>query len=167
VNFANAADTSWFSWIQTTIHECTHVLAFSNALFKYYINPGTNKQLGEAAVSTTAYDRSWVVLPNVVKQAQTYYNCPNAWGAPLENNGGQGTAGSHWERTTFGNEAMTGSDFPGAVFSVFTFKLLEGSGWYLPNYNYAQPFIWGMGEGCPLEQGACPTTGTAEFCNST
>lgn len=61
---------------------------------------------------------------------RNHYGCPTAWGAPLENNGGAGTAGSHWERLTFGNEAMTGSEFPDSVFTVFTFKLLEGTGWY-------------------------------------
>lgn len=78
-----------------------------------------------------------MILPNVIEYARTYFNCPTTWGVPLEDNGGPSTAGSHWERTTFGNEAMTGSDFPGEVFSLFTFKLLEGSGWYLPNYDYA------------------------------
>jgi hypothetical protein len=28
---------------------------------------------------------------------------------PIENNGGSGSAGSHWERVTFGNEGMTAS----------------------------------------------------------
>ena len=54
---------------------------------------------------------------------------------PLEDNGGWGTAGSHWERVSFGNEAMTGSEFIDSVVSIFTLKLLEGSGWYLPNYQ--------------------------------
>jgi len=29
-------------------------------------------------------------------------------GLPLENNGPSGTAGSHWEKTTFGSELLTG-----------------------------------------------------------
>jgi Leishmanolysin len=28
---------------------------------------------------------------------------------PLEDEGGEGTMGAHWERKTFGNELMTGS----------------------------------------------------------
>lgn len=76
-----------------------------------------------------------------------------------------GTMGSHWERTTFGNEAMTGSNITGAVFSIFTFKLLEGSGWYLPNYDFAQTYIWGNNEGCSLASGNCPAK-AIEFCDT-
>lgn len=51
---------------------------------------------------------------------------------PLENEGGGGTAGSHWERVTFGNEGMTGSDFGDAVYSEFTLNVFKASGWYSP-----------------------------------
>lgn len=84
------------------------------------------------------YGRSWITLPNVVAHMRAYFDCDSSWGAPLENNRGKdGTVGSHWERITFGNEAMTASNFPGSTFSMFTFKLLQGSGWYLPNYDFA------------------------------
>ena len=75
-------------------------------------------------------------MPKVVDAMRSHFGCPTAWGAPLENNGGPGTAGSHWERVTFGNEAMTGSDFPDSVFTIFTFKLLESTGWY--NMDHTQ-----------------------------
>ena len=71
----------------------------------------------------------------VVRYARRYFGCPSAWGVPLEDYGGLVSAGSHWERTTFGNEAMTGTEFPGAVFSAFTFLLMEGTGWYYVNYT--------------------------------
>lgn len=49
----------------------------------------------------------------------------------MENQGGSGTADSHMERSLFLNEIMTGSDITGdSIFSIFTFKLLEDSGWY-------------------------------------
>jgi leishmanolysin len=49
----------------------------------------------------------------------------------MENEGGAGTANAHWERRIFFNEIMTGSDMSGDfIFSMFTFKLLEDSGWY-------------------------------------
>jgi len=40
----------------------------------------------------------------------------------MENEGGKGSAGSHFERYVFGNEMMTASYSPGkTVFSTFTF----------------------------------------------
>jgi leishmanolysin-like peptidase len=49
----------------------------------------------------------------------------------MEDNGGIGTSESHWERRLFFNELMTGTDTPGDfIFSIFTFMLLQDSGWY-------------------------------------
>jgi len=43
----------------------------------------------------------------------------------MENDGGEGTASSHFERTLLYNEIMTGSDMTGdIVFTDFTFELL-------------------------------------------
>lgn len=66
LNLNDPTDTHWFSWVQTTIHECTHVLGFSSNLFQYYVNPNTNAKLGASNVAKTAYARSWVVTPQVV-----------------------------------------------------------------------------------------------------
>lgn len=34
------------------------------------------------------------------------------------------------------------------VISEFTFALLEDSGWYKPEYKYAEKIFWGKGQGC-------------------
>jgi len=40
----------------------------------------------------------------------------------MENEGGDGSAGSHFERLVYGNEMMTASYVPGdTVFSIFSF----------------------------------------------
>jgi len=49
--------------------------------------------------------------------------------------------------------------------------LLESTGWYKVNYNMAEPFSWGKGEGCTFLDGDCisKTTKKAnfkEFCTS-
>jgi leishmanolysin len=46
LDFNNLSDGKWYKWIQTTIHEATHVLGFSSGLFPYYIDPNTNQKLG-------------------------------------------------------------------------------------------------------------------------
>lgn len=45
---------------------------------------------------------------------------------------------------------MTGSDFPDSVFSLFTFKLGGGTGWYIMDEELAENFVWGKGEGCKI-----------------
>jgi len=32
---------------------------------------------------------------------------------------------------------------------------LEGSGWYFPNYDMAEPFLWGQGKGCDFLEKTC------------
>jgi leishmanolysin len=152
INLSSPDILSIDSWVQTAIHEITHILGFSSELYPDFIDPSTNKKVGLAAVQKRANSRFWIITPPVVKHSQNYFNCPSAWGAPLEDNGDEGSAGSHWERITFGNEAMTASDVEGGnAYSTFTLKFLESTGWYLPDYSYAQPFFWGIGEGCTIQ----------------
>ena len=67
-------------------------------------------------------------------------------GAPLENQGGSGSLGAHWERSVFQNEIMTASDLTERlVFSNLTMALLESTGWYKVNKIYAEALIWGRG----------------------
>lgn len=48
----------------------------------------------------------------------------------MENQGGLGSMNSHWERRLFYNEIMTASSINGGlILSIFTFKLLEDSGY--------------------------------------
>eukprot|EP00112_Aurelia_sp_Birch-Aquarium-sp1_P002726 Seg1303.3 transcript_id=Seg1303.3/GoldUCD/mRNA.D3Y31 product="Leishmanolysin-like peptidase" protein_id=Seg1303.3/GoldUCD/D3Y31 len=49
-----------------------------------------------------------IVTPNVRREARKHFQCPDLEGAELENQGGEGTALTHWEKRIFENEAMTG-----------------------------------------------------------
>ena len=44
----------------------------------------------------------------VLEVAKKYYNCPNIDGVELEEYGGSGTAGSHWEARILLGEYMNG-----------------------------------------------------------
>jgi len=87
--------------------------------------------------------------------ARKYYNCPNADGVSLENGGGGGTAGSHWERSEVGDEAMTGADINEPKYSKFTLTLLKDTGWYNPDMSMADELLWGKGEGCDFITQKC------------
>ena len=77
-------------------------------------------------------------------------------GAELEDQGGDGTALTHWEKRIFQNEAMTGTvHTQNPVYSRLTFALLEDSGWYLPNYDLAQEITWGKNLGCEFATKSC------------
>lgn len=77
-----------------------------------------------------------VVTPKVVEEVRRQFNCSTLEGAELEDQGGDGTSLTHWEKRLFQNEAMTGTvHTQNPVYSRLTFALLEDSGWYFPNYD--------------------------------
>ena len=81
-----------------------------------------------------------MVTPRVVEEVRRHFNCSDLEGAELEDQGGDGTALTHWEKRIFQNEAMTGTvHTENPVYSRLTFALLEDSGWYLPNYEMVIP----------------------------
>jgi hypothetical protein len=67
---------------------------------------------------------------------------------PLENEGGQGSMGAHFERAILFNEVMTASTIKDAVFSGFTFSLLKDTGWYGIDETHFENFYVGKNMGC-------------------
>jgi len=116
-----------------------------------------------------------MVTPAVQREVRRHFNCPTLEGAEMEDQGGDGTALTHWEKRLFQNEAMTGTvhtDSP--VYSRITLALLEDSGWYIPDYDKADSLSWGYGAGCDfatksckeLMQKAADENLPSPFCNS-
>ena len=66
---------------------------------------------------------------------------------------------------------MTASISVNQKVSNFTLALLEGTGWYKPNYSLAMPLMWGHKRGCQFVEDLCLDTRTqkanfAEFCDN-
>jgi len=91
----------------------------------------------------------------LTSKLRAYFGCSTLQGAFLEDDGGSGTAGSHFERRHFLYEAMTSGVIQGLRLSEFSLAVMEGSGWYMPNYTYADPFFAGQGEGCGYLYTSC------------
>ncbi|XP_013144532.1 PREDICTED: leishmanolysin-like peptidase isoform X2 [Papilio polytes] len=96
-----------------------------------------------------------IVTPRVVKEVREHFNCSDLEGAELEDQGGDGTALTHWEKRVFENEAMTGTHTQNSVFSRITFALMEDTGWYRAEYSHASPLHWGRGLGCRFAMASC------------
>eukprot|EP00095_Tigriopus_kingsejongensis_P010307 maker-scaffold148_size310697-snap-gene-2.12 protein:Tk10307 transcript:maker-scaffold148_size310697-snap-gene-2.12-mRNA-1 annotation:"conserved hypothetical protein" len=167
-------------------HELLHALGFSSSLFAFFRDPNgdpltprgsdgkppINRQLQLRQWSSKIIkeiERPWkvksgtitrklsvMVTPKVVEEVRRHFDCPTLEGAELEDQGGDGTALTHWEKRIFQNEAMTGTvHTQNPVYSRMTFALLEDSGWYIPNYNLAEDIQWGKGLGCAFAQKSC------------
>ncbi|KAL7730250.1 hypothetical protein ACLKA6_016516 [Drosophila palustris] len=96
-----------------------------------------------------------LVTPRVVAEVRAHFDCDILEGAELEDQGGEGTALTHWEKRILENEAMTGTHTQSPVFSRITLALMEDSGWYRANYSMASPLTWGKGLGCSFAMRSC------------
>jgi leishmanolysin-like peptidase len=67
-----------------------------------------------------------MVTPRVVAEVQKHFDCSKLEGAELEDQGGEGTALTHWEKRVFEAEAMSGTHSSRPVFSRITLALMEG-----------------------------------------
>lgn len=149
----------------TLLHEIHHILIMSPDLWVnfYKSNSATTKNV---TVSTKSGKTTqiMVISPSVVSYGKTYFSCSSFQGIPMENEGGSGSAGTHWEKLYLGNEIMTSQMTGKPVYSAFTFALMQDSGWYNVDTSKAEPLLWGRGQGCSFLDSTCNTQ-YSEFCN--
>lgn len=118
------------------LHEITHVLGFSSYFF-----PKLEMQ---------TYDGSsyFINSPKVLEKAREYFNCSELKGVPLEDQGGKGSAGSHWEARYMYGDYMNAEALPEVVISDISLALLEDTGFYKVNYFSGGLFKFGKNKGC-------------------
>jgi proprotein convertase subtilisin/kexin type 5 len=94
----------------TTLHEITHILGFSATSFLKFVNPNTGVTLNKSDIIEPAtlrgFETNIIKTPKVREVARKHFGCPNALGVEVENQGGGGSLGSHWERTHLMNEVI-------------------------------------------------------------
>jgi hypothetical protein len=108
------------------LHEMAHVLGFGTIW-------DTKGLLSGAGTADPRF---------IGKQATAEYNAIfglHESGVPVENTGGVGTADSHWRKSVFGNELMTGYLSSTSPLSKITIASLADLG-YTVNLNAADPY---------------------------
>ena len=144
-NFANmeTAPENLDKNFRVALHEMMHVLFFSPDLYKYFAGYSSTN------LPYTNVDGVYTMrTPRLIEFAKTQLNCPSVTGVPLEDNGGQGSLGAHFERTWVGNEIMSAQENIQMVISGYTAALIEDSGWYQLSSGFTEPLAWGSGKGC-------------------
>ena len=139
------------------LHEISHVLIFHQAFF-FSLNMISEQQKN----GETIY---YIKTPNVLEKAKLHYNCNSITGIPLENYGGAGSAGSHWESRYLLGDYMIATDYPEIVISDISLAVFEDSGLYKVNYYTGGLFRFGKGEGCNFLEEKCITDGSTLFAN--
>lgn len=106
----------------------------------------------------------------VKNETRRHFNCPNALGMQLENNGPDGSSlGSHWEKSILQNDFMTASlsDFD-RMYTRFTLAFLKDSNWYdYVNLSMSENTPWGEFKGCDFLNNTCKVRRYPEFNNNT
>lgn len=71
--------------------------------------------------------------------------------------------GPHWDRRVVYNDFMIAHATNDAVYSSFTFALLEDTGWYDINWEYTRTPIYGYHDGCTFHTDKCVKDGETQF----
>ena len=147
------------------LHEITHVLGFSS----YYFD---KLKMQSSKTDKSGIKRFYINSKKVLNIAKKYYNCDSVQGVELEEFGGNGTAGSHWEERILLGEYMTGVIYnEDQAISEFTLALLEDLGFYKANYYTGGLMRYGKNKGCDFLNSKCVNNGkinqkfTNEFFN--
>ena len=147
-----------------TMHEMLHALGFTMSSFKNFIDADGNTLTNQFSYyMLDGSNRTILNVEPLTTKLRDHFGCSTLPGAFLENDGGSGTAGSHFERRHFLYEAMTSGVIQGLRLSEFSFAVMEGSGWYMPNYTYADPFFVGKGEGCGFLYTSCSSSSILNY----
>lgn len=86
------------------VHELMHSLGFSAGMFSMYVDDAGAPRPKSTVMSTMQRGGrrvNVVTLPTVVQEARAHFDCPTLAGAPLEDQGGEGSVDSHWEYQLF------------------------------------------------------------------
>lgn len=139
------------------LHEMSHVLIFHPTFF-INLNMLTSKVINNERIY-------YINSPKVVEKAKLHFGCSSIIGIPLENYGGHGSAGSHWESRYMLGDYMIATDYPEIVISDISLAVFEDSGFYKVNYYSGGLFRFGKGEGCDFFNKNCIVDQGTPFAN--
>ena len=119
---------------------CTGTQAYQASADTVLVETGAKPGL-----DTVSNTHKLIKTPKVLEVARKHFGCPTLAGVELEDDGGSGSAGSHWEKRQMFTEFMCAnpSGFQN-VKSSLTLALMEDSGWYKANYSAADVLRCGL-----------------------
>ncbi|ORC92214.1 leishmanolysin [Trypanosoma theileri] len=143
------------SFIRVMVHEIGHILGYDEFTFAALNIIGTH-------TNVRGKKKVWII--NTTKSrdvARKYFDCPNASGVELENQGAA-SARSHIEERNAREDFMA----PGAMigrYSVLSLAIFDSMPFYKANFDKAEPMKWGNKSGCKFLDEKCIKDGKSSF----
>lgn len=147
---ANEDPIQWERNLSTLQHEIIHALAFTKDYFNTFIPPLRR-------IQATTVDSPWGTKieffrsqdfkgkRNKLEQTRKYsnlqFNCKSINGIYFHDDG------AHFPARIYGPDAMSGAFIQKKISSI-TMAFMEDTGWYLPDYNYANTIHFNWKKGC-------------------
>lgn len=145
----------------TFVHEFYHILVFNDELFSRFINaagtPQGRSNLVVDSITLGGKQRTGYKGTNVLTWAKNYLGDANLGYVLMENDGGSGSAGSHWEHMYWPTEFMSPIDTTPSLHTQLSFNMAVDSGWYVVDLSLAEELTYGKGANNGFQSGACPT----------
>ena len=124
--------------------------------------------LNDALLVDDPANKVGLVTPKVLAWARAYFGCPTLAVVELENQGGPGAAGAHFEERIYMTELLAPQiKVAGGRLTGLTLSLLEDMGWYAVapwaygvgyganNGGVVEPAYFGRGAGCGFAEKRC------------
>ena len=144
-------------FIKLLLHELSHVLGFHPFYFE---------NLNLIKIETrNDLNYSYIVSPKVLEKARIHFNCQDIKGIQLEDQGGEGSIGAHWESRYMLGDYMISTDYTEVVISDITLALFEDTGLYKVNYYTGGLFRFGKNQGCSFLEEKCIKNANTDFPN--
>jgi len=149
-------------YISTIAHEFIHALGMNGVLYKYFVDKSGNTLTDHVkTIEISGQNRTVLDLEPLTIRLRNFYGCSTLPGVIMEDDGG-----AHLERRYFQYEVMCTGGIQGAKISEISLAFLEGTGWYIPDYSYAEPYSFGQGQGCGFIYDSCdPNVFDDEYCD--
>ena len=167
LNAITASKANMINHFGTFVHEFYHILVFNDALFSRFIN-AAGTPIGRSNLVTDSFtlggkSRVGYKGTNVLSWAKTYLSDPNLASVVMENDGGSGSAGSHWEHMYWPTDFMSPIDTTPSLHSQLSFNMAVDSGWFVVDLTLAEELTYGKSAGANFQSGGCPSTAKG-FC---
>jgi hypothetical protein len=168
LNAISPSKANMINHFGTFVHEFYHILVFNNELYEHFINADKTK-IGRANLITESITlggkaRMGYKGTSVLTFAKSHLNDQSITNIIMENDGGSGSAGSHWEHMYFPTDFMSPIDTTPSLHSELSFSMAVDSGWFEVDVTKTEQLEYGKNAGANFMSGSCPTANSAGFC---